>query len=92
MVSCGGFPEEGEDQAMMPYYARLTHQSPQPFMCHPIMSYNVSAFHRLGVIHPLLSSLTSQLNAATVDIILVYCSNEARFRVRAPMCGTMSGN
>ena len=45
MVSCGGFPEEGEDQAMMPYYARLTHQSPQPFMCHPIMSYNVSAPH-----------------------------------------------
>ena len=56
--------------------------NPHNLSCvHPIMSYNVSAFHHLGVINPLyLRSLRSK--TVTVDIIPVYCSNEARFRVQ----------
>ena len=35
--------------------------NPRNLSCvHQIMSYNVSAFHHLGVINPVLSSLTSQ--------------------------------
>ena len=53
--------KEGEDQAMMPYLIPTSPINLYNLSCvHRIMSYNASAFHHLGVINPILSSLTSQ--------------------------------
>ena len=83
MVSCGGYPEKGGTMKPWCHIMSILPINPHNLSCvHPIMSYNVSAFHHLGVINSLLSSLSLRSKMATVDIIPVYCSNEARFRVQ----------
>ena len=76
--------KKGEGKAMMmPYYVHIAHQSPQPFMCPSNNEWVITwvlSITWVSSIHFYLRSLRSKM--ATVDIIPVYCSNEARFRVQ----------